>query len=502
MVSGPAGNDQGMTQESADAVVIGAGPNGLVAACILADAGWDVVVLEAADEVGGAVKSERRVPGYVHDMYSSFYPLAAASPVLAKLGLDDHGLRWRHAPAVVAHLLSPDAEQAAVLHRDPAETAALLEADARGDGDAWLRLFEHWQRIRDPLLDALFSPFPPVKAGAALFGRLGVHDLLWTLRMFALPVHRLGQELFKGQMGPALITGNALHADVPAVAPVSGVFGWLLVMLGQDVGFPVPEGGAGMLTQALASRARSAGAVIRTGARVERVVVGNGKALGVVAADGTAVRARRAVLADVPAPTLLGSLVARDQVPPRLLEALERFQWDLPTVKVNWALDGPIPWKAAGASQAGTVHLGSDAEGLALSSAALDLGRPAFPGRAPGPGDRPRGPSPPPRPPSPAAGGLSTTPPGRARGPRPPRPVPPPVARASGPTATSRGGSTTGRPRRRWPSGWTRPSRRTHPASTTGSWSAGSSCRRTWSPMTPRSSTARSTAGRRSSTSS
>jgi phytoene dehydrogenase-like protein len=367
-----------MPQESADAVVIGAGPNGLVAACTLADAGWDVVVLEAADEVGGAVKSERRVPGYVHDMYSSFYPLAAASPVLAKLGLDEHGLRWRHAPAVVAHLLSPDAERAAVLHRDPADTAALLESDHPGDGDAWLRLVEHWQRIRDPLLDALFSPFPPVKAGAALFNRLGTHDLLWTLRMFALPVHRLGQELFKGAMGPALITGNALHADVPAVAPVSGVFGWLLVMLGQDVGFPVPEGGAGMLSEALASRARSAGASIRTGAPVERVVVGNGKALGVITADGTAVRARRAVLADVPAPTLLGSLIAPEHVPARVLEALERFEWDLPTVKVNWALDGPIPWKAAGAAQAGTVHLGSDADGLALSSAALDLGRPAF----------------------------------------------------------------------------------------------------------------------------
>src|SRR3954453_22566634 len=291
-----------MPQESADAVVIGAGPNGLVAACTLADAGWDVVVFEAADEVGGAVKSERRVPGYVHDMYSSFYPLAAASPVLAKLGLDDHGLRWRHAPAVVAHLLSPEAERAAVLHRDPMDTAALLENDHPGDGDAWLRLVEHWQRIRDPLLDALFSPFPPVKVGAKLFGSLGTHDLLWTLRMFALPVHRLGQELFKGKMGPALITGNALHADVPAVAPVSGVFGWLLVMLGQDVGFPVPEGGAGMLAEALASRARSAGATILTGKRVDRVVVGNGRALGVTTVDGTPSRRAGPGLPAAPAP--------------------------------------------------------------------------------------------------------------------------------------------------------------------------------------------------------
>ena len=365
-----------MQQEIADAVVIGAGPNGLVAACTLADAGWDVVVVEAADEVGGAVKSERRVEGYIHDMYSSFYPLAAASPVLARLELEQHGLRWVHAPAVVAHLLSPDAERAAVLHRDVEQTAKGLDEDHPGDGDAWLRLFEHWQRIRDPMLDALFSPFPPVKAGAKLAGRLGVHDLLWTLRMFALPVHRMGQELFGGRMGPALITGNALHADVPAVAAVSGVFGWLLVMLGQDVGFPVPEGGAGVLSQALASRARASGAKIRTGALVDRVVVGNGRALGVTTADGTAVRARRAVLADVPAPVLLGRLVRPDDLPARVRDALDRFEWDMPTVKVNWALDGPIPWKAEGANLAGTVHLGSDADGLALSSAALSLGQP------------------------------------------------------------------------------------------------------------------------------
>jgi phytoene dehydrogenase-like protein len=187
-----------MPTQTADAVIIGAGPNGLVAACTLADAGWDVVVLEANDTVGGAVRSERRVDGYVHDMYSSFYPLAAASPVLQALELGNHGLSWAHAPAVVAHLLDADEERAAVLHRDVLDTAALLETDHKGDGEAWIRLFEHWQRIRDPLLDALFSPFPPVKAGARLFGRLGVHDTLWTLRMFSLPVHRLCQELFKG----------------------------------------------------------------------------------------------------------------------------------------------------------------------------------------------------------------------------------------------------------------------------------------------------------------
>ncbi len=364
-----------MPELTADAVIIGAGPNGLVAACTLADAGWDVVVLEAAEEVGGAVRSEQAVPGYVHDCYSSFYPLAAASPILAGLQLQDHGLNWVHAPAVVAHLTSPEVEQAAVLHRRVEDTAAGLEADHPGDGDAWMRMFAHYQRIRDPFLDALFSPFPPVAAATRLLGRLGAHETLLTARLATLPVHRLGKELFGGTQGPALIAGNAMHADVPAVAPVSGIFGWLLVMLGQDVGFPVPQGGAGRLAAALASRAQAAGAQIRTQARVHRVVVSGGKAIGVLAEDGTAVRARRAVLADTPVPALFGSLIPEGDLPAGLRTQMRRFEWDLPTVKVNWALDGPIPWRAKGAGQAGTVHLGADADELALWSTSMAIGR-------------------------------------------------------------------------------------------------------------------------------
>ncbi len=364
-----------MEQLTADAVIIGAGPNGLVAACVLADAGWDVVVLEANPEVGGAVRSERAVPGYVHDCYSSFYPLAAASPIIAGLDLQHHGLNWVHAPAVVAHLTSPEVEQAAVLHRRVEDTAAGLEADHPGDGDAWVRLFEHYQRIREPMLDALFSPFPPVRAASRLVARLGPREVLRTARLFSLPVHRLGRELFGGSHGPALITGNAMHADVPAVAPVSGVFGWLLVMLGQDVGFPVPEGGAGRFAAALASRATAAGAQIRTGARVHRVVVSGSRAIGVLAEDGTADRARHAVLADCPVPALFGKLIPDEELPAGLRDAMRRFEWDLPTVKVNWALDGPIPWRAKGAELAGTVHLGADADELALWSTSMAIGR-------------------------------------------------------------------------------------------------------------------------------
>src|SRR5690606_34817819 len=126
--------------ETVDAIVIGAGHNGLVAANLLADAGWDVLVLEAAESPGGAVRSaELTAPGFVSDLCSAFYPLGAASPVLRGLGLTDYGVRWRHAPAVLAHLL-PDG-RAAVLSRDPERTAASVAAFAPGDGERRLAAY-------------------------------------------------------------------------------------------------------------------------------------------------------------------------------------------------------------------------------------------------------------------------------------------------------------------------------------------------------------------------
>jgi phytoene dehydrogenase-like protein len=367
-----------MERLTADAAVIGAGPNGLVAANALADAGWDVVVLEAEDDVGGAVRSSSDLtPGYVHDLFSAFYPLTVASPVIRRLELERYGLQWLHAPAVLAHLPGPDADRAAVLHRDRFETAAGLDADHPGDGDAWLKLVAQWELIRDPLLDVLFSPFPPVRAVVRLLGRLGTEQALWLTRLLALPVHRLGEELFGGTHGRLLLAGNAMHADVPSVAPMSGAFGWLLAMLAQDVGFPVPAGGAGRLTAAMAARARQAGVIVRTGAPAEEVVVRAGRALGVLCADGTSVRARRAVLACCPVTTLFTRLLPPESVSASTRAELARFEWDLPTVKVNWALDRPVPWRATGAAGAGTVHLGADLAGLAQWSTALAIGQPS-----------------------------------------------------------------------------------------------------------------------------
>ncbi|WP_230193881.1 NAD(P)/FAD-dependent oxidoreductase [Streptomyces sp. NBC_00080] len=343
-----------------DAVVIGAGPNGLVAANLLADAGWSVEVLEEQPEPGGAVRHDRSVdPEFVSDLFSSFYPLAVASPVLSGLRLHEHGLRWNHAPSVVAHpLIDGDC---AVLDRRVDVTARSLDAFHAGDGAAWRRLHEVWEQLRPDILDALFTPFPPVRATARLAVRLRAAGGLRMARTLALPVRRLGEEEFGGEGGRLLLAGNALHADLAPEAAGSGGFGWLMAMLGQSYGFPVPAGGSGALTEALVRRLRARGGVLRCGQRVGRIEVRDGRAVGVRTTDGDRVAGDRAVLADVSVPALYGVLVEPEHLPSQLLADLERFQWDFATFKVDWALNGPVPWQAEAARRAGTVHL---ADGL------------------------------------------------------------------------------------------------------------------------------------------
>jgi len=364
-----------MARETVDMVVIGAGPNGLVAGNALADAGLDVLVLEAAPETGGAVRTaEVTAPGFRNDLFSAFYPLAAASPVIRGLHLEDHGLEWVRAPTVLAHPL-PDG-RCAELSTSVEETAANLDGFAAGDGQAWTAMYDGWRKVRDPLLDALFTPFPPVRAAIRLLARVGTAGALDLARLAVLPVRRLGEENFRGDGGRLLLTGNAMHSDVPPDAAGSGVFGWLLAMLGQDVGFPVPRGGAQNLARALEARIRARGGAVRTGARVTSVQVSGGRATGVLIADGTQVAARRGVVADVAAPVLYQDLVGTDHLPPRLREHLHRFQWDHPTVKLNWALERPVPWVSPGARRAGTVHLGVDVDGFVDFAADLSVGRP------------------------------------------------------------------------------------------------------------------------------
>ncbi|GAA1523862.1 NAD(P)/FAD-dependent oxidoreductase [Streptomyces albidochromogenes] len=357
-----------------DAVVIGAGPNGLVAANLLADAGWTVEVLEAQPEPGGAVRSDRGVhPDYVSDLFSAFYPLAAASPVLARLRLHEYGLRWSHAPAVLAHPLADG--RCAVLERRAADTVAGLEEFATGDGAAWQGLCDVWHRLGPDILGALFTPFPPVRSGVRLAARLRGAGGLRLARTMVLPVRRLGEEEFRGEAGRLLLAGNALHADLAPEAAGSGGFGWLMSMLGQSHGFPVPTGGAGEFTAALVRRLKARGGAVRCGERVVEVVVRAGRAVAVRTAGGETVPAGKAVLADVAVPDLYGGLVDVRHLPGRFVCDLRGFQWDFATFKVDWALDGRVPWTAEQASAAGTVHLADGVDGLTRFAAQIAMGQ-------------------------------------------------------------------------------------------------------------------------------
>ncbi len=349
-----------------DALVIGSGPNGLVAANRLADAGWSVLVLEQQPDPGGAVRSDREVhPDFVHDTFSAFYPLAAASRTLQAFDLESHGLVWEHAPAVLGHPLADGSW--GLLHRDREVTAALAEEQHSGDGEAWLELCREWDRIGSSMIDALLTPFPPVRAGVRTLWKLPGVGGLGFVRTLLTPAVELAATRFGGTGLQAILAGNAGHTDIPLDAPGSGLMGLLMSMLGQTVGFPVPRGGAGELSRALARRLEARGGEIRCGVAVEGIEVHEGR-VGAVHTSSGVEHARRAVIAGVTAPQLYGELVAPADVPARVRRGMRRFTLDPSTVKVDWALGGPVPWAERPAHAPGTVHVADD---VADMSAAL-----------------------------------------------------------------------------------------------------------------------------------
>jgi phytoene dehydrogenase-like protein len=325
----------------ADALVIGSGPNGLAAAITLAEAGLSVEVREAADTVGGGVRSaELTLPGYVHDVCSSIHPLAVGSPFFRRLGLD---VAWVSPPAAVAHPL--DDGTAVTLERDVAATAAQLGSD----GDAYRRLVEPlveaWDAIAPVLLGPLLPPSP--RAAVTLGLALGTRGAGRAVRAALASADGLARSLFAGERARALFAGNAAHSMLPLERRPSAAFGLALIVLGHAFGWPVAGGGSQTLADALAARLRELGGAIVLDAPVDEL-----PAAGLV-------------LADVAPPELLR--ITGERLPAGYARDLRRYRFWPCAFKVDWALDGPIPWTADACRRAATVHLGGSLDGIAAS---------------------------------------------------------------------------------------------------------------------------------------
>jgi len=360
---------------SHDALVVGSGPNGLTAAITLARAGRRVLVLEAAPRAGGAVMTEElTLPGFRHDTFSAVHPAGAASPVFAAMPLDRHGLRWVHPPVCLAHPL-PDGT-AVALYRDLDRTGASLDAVSRGDGESWRAFAAPFVDSFDALRDTLLGGFPPVRAPLRLTAGIGPRGMLGFVGLLPLAAETLGERLFAGAGSRAWLYGAAMHSDVPPSGRGSAIAAAYLMLLGHGVGWPSPEGGAGRLADALHSYLRELGGEVRTGATVTRLAVERHRVVGVELSGGERISAPL-VIADT-MPSALADLVG-DAFPGRYARALRRYRYGPATLKLDWALDGPIPWAAPQAREAGTVHLGGSAPELLQSTATMRTGLPERP---------------------------------------------------------------------------------------------------------------------------
>jgi phytoene dehydrogenase-like protein len=335
------------------ALVIGGGPNGLAAAIRLAEAGHAVTLLEAADRPGGAVRTqELTLPGFHHDTFSSVFPAAAASPVFARMPLDRHGLRWTHPDACYAHPLPGG--RAVALYRDPARTAASLDAAHPGDGARWRAFVAPMLDAFDAIRATMLGGFPPIGGALRLLTALGPVGTARFGRLVPGSAQGLGRRLFLGASSRAWLYGSAGHGDVPPTAAGSAIAVVYLNLMGHAVGWPSPEGGAQCLTDALVGYLRELGGQVRTGTLVEGIDAANGAATGVRLAGGERLAAG-IVVADVMPHALVA--MTGDALPSTYRSLLRRYRYGPATVKVDWALDGPIPWAAPEACGAGTVHV-------------------------------------------------------------------------------------------------------------------------------------------------
>ena len=353
-----------------DAVVIGSGPNGLVAAITLARAGRSVLVLEAQPALGGAVQTaELTLPGFHHDVFSAVHPAAAASPVLAALPLSRHGLRWVQPQLAMAHPLPGG--KAAVLARDLGRTVASLDALAAGDGQRWQALVQPYLDNFEAVRATMLAGFPPLGGPAKLALGLKVEGMVEFVRLLLMSAQSLASERFRGE-GAAWLYGSALHGDAPLDGAGSAISGMYLNLLGHTVGWPSAEGGAGAITDALVGHLRELGGETRAAARAERVHVRRGRVAGVEVEGGDLVAARIAIATTTPHGLLA---LAGDALGDSYTRKAMRFRYGTQTFKVDWALDGPIPWESEDARVAGTVHVGGPAAELRRSLAEVAGGR-------------------------------------------------------------------------------------------------------------------------------
>jgi phytoene dehydrogenase-like protein len=328
---------------SRDAVVVGSGPNGLAAAIALAQAGRSVLVVEAADAPGGGCRSEAlTLPGFVHDTCSAIHPMAVASPFFRALPLADFGLDWVHPPAPLAHPL--DDGSAVLLERSVADTAAGLGPDAK----AYRRLMDPLAAAAEGLFADLVGPFriPRRPVAAARFG--------WRALRSA---GGLAGAWFTGERAKALVAGLGVHAVLPLEQRPGAAIALMLGLAGHAVGWPLPRGGAQKLADALVGYLRSLGGEVQTGRRVASL------------AD---LPPARAVLFDLTPRQVVA--IAGDRLPASYRRRLGKFRYGPGVFKVDWALDGPIPWQAAGCSRAGTVHVGGTLAEVAAAERAVFAG--------------------------------------------------------------------------------------------------------------------------------
>jgi phytoene dehydrogenase-like protein len=321
------------------AYVIGSGPNGLTAAIQLAGAGWRVTVLEAQSTLGGGTRTlQLTLPGFLHDVCSAVHPMGVSSPVFASLPLTEHGLKWIHSPAPLAHPL--DDGSAVTLERSLEDTCSRLGDDGPAYRRTLYPLVRHWERLAADILRPLHFPRHPY-----LFTRFGLLAP-WTATATA-------QGIFKTAAGRALFAGVAGHSIMPLDHPFTSAIAWPLMIAAHAVGWPIAEGGSQSLANALASYLQSLGGSIELNTNI-----GSLDELG----DATA------VLCDITPRQMLK--IAGDRLPAAYRGKLEAYRYGPGVFKLDWALSAPIPWTSPNCARAATVHLGGTLEEIAASERA------------------------------------------------------------------------------------------------------------------------------------